>query len=547
MTERLQDWDWLRAFVRQGDQTAFAAVVRRHLDLVFATALRKLEDAGAAEEVAQNVFAALARKAWQFAPDDSLPAWLHRTTLLEAKAWLRGELRRRRREQAAAELGTTMKTAEEQPALRALVPLLDEALLSLREKDRTALLLRYYESHSLRDVGAALGLSEDAARKRVGTALDSLSAFFQRRGFKVGTAAATAAALEHTAAAAPAAAAALIPQAALAALPAGSAALTSLLSRFASLTKVQTAVLCLVLAATSAGLQWRQARQAQQEAAAARSSLDTARAQQEELSSEVSRLRAESVRLDGTQARASEARVAAPAAPAEGPWKARLFGLLTEADYRWPADLPFVRIPKRAVKELNPLSGVSNAGRMRSWAAELLGLTPEEQQRVEEVLRKHSEALSQLAASRAYETNSLPANLAAHWDGKPHKSVYVPPLGDEVRPLMASLLAGTQEALGDERAQLLLGDVVTGKPQFAQWARALGGLARGELITVCFDPDHAGGLEYGQYLNGSGGSGLGRNRQALPLYAVPDPLANQFFAPWLAQFGITNTVSRSQP
>jgi len=89
----------------------------------------------------------LARKAWQFAPDDSLPAWLHRTALLEAKAWLRGELRRRRREQAAAELGTTMKTSEEQPALRALVPLLDEALLSLRERDRTALLLRYYEAN----------------------------------------------------------------------------------------------------------------------------------------------------------------------------------------------------------------------------------------------------------------------------------------------------------------------------------------------------------------------------------------------------------------
>ena len=83
MNERHQDCELLRQFVRQGDQPAFAAVVRRHLDLVYATALRKLEDPGAAEEVAQNVFAALARKAWQFAPDDSLPAWLHRTTLLE--------------------------------------------------------------------------------------------------------------------------------------------------------------------------------------------------------------------------------------------------------------------------------------------------------------------------------------------------------------------------------------------------------------------------------------------------------------------------------
>src|SRR2546427_6800216 len=109
MNERRQDFELLRQFVRQGDQQAFASVVRRHLDLVYATALRKVEDQGAAEEVAQNVFAALGRKAWCFAADDSLTAWLYRTTLLEAKQWLRGELRRRRREQTAAALGTTMK------------------------------------------------------------------------------------------------------------------------------------------------------------------------------------------------------------------------------------------------------------------------------------------------------------------------------------------------------------------------------------------------------------------------------------------------------
>ena len=131
MSERRTDFELLRDFTRHGDQLAFASVVRRHLDLVYGTAVRKVEDQGAAEEVAQNVFAALARKAWQFASDDSLPAWLHRTALLEARGWLRGELRRRRREQSAAELGTTMKTPDEQTALRALVPLLDEALLSL--------------------------------------------------------------------------------------------------------------------------------------------------------------------------------------------------------------------------------------------------------------------------------------------------------------------------------------------------------------------------------------------------------------------------------
>src|SRR4030095_2348839 len=197
MNERRQDFELLQRFTRHGEQSAFADVVRRHLDLVFATALRKVADTGAAQEVAQNVFAALARKAWQFAPDDSLPAWLHKAALLESKFWLRGELGRRRREHTAAELGATMKTAE-QPAFAALVPLLDEALLSLREKDRTALLLRFYESQSLREVGVAFGVTEDTAQKRVQSALEKLAEFFKRRGFKTASVAAAAAALQST-------------------------------------------------------------------------------------------------------------------------------------------------------------------------------------------------------------------------------------------------------------------------------------------------------------------------------------------------------------
>ena len=175
-----------------------------------------------------------------------------------------------------------MKTPDEQPALRALVPLLDEALLSLREKERTALLLRFYESQSLRDVGVSLGVSEDAARKRVGAALDSLSSFFQRRGFKTATAAATAAALQHTAAAAPATVAASIAQTALQAVPPGFAGLAALLSRLASLTKVQTTALCLLLAAAPAGWQWHQAQLARKDAAAAQLTVEAARTQQEE-------------------------------------------------------------------------------------------------------------------------------------------------------------------------------------------------------------------------------------------------------------------------
>ena len=268
MNERRADFELLRDFVRQHDQPAFATVVRRHLDLVYATALRKVESQEAAEEIAQNVFATLARKAWQFSRDDSLPAWLYRTTLLEAKEWWRGEVRRRRREQTAAELGTTMKTPDEQPALRALLPLLDEALLSLREKDRTALLLRYYESQSLREVGAALNTSEDAAQKCVASALEKVAQFFQRRGFKTGTIVATAAALQHTATSAPLVVANSVVQAAMQAAPPAAAGLIALLTRFFALTKIQKAALCTALLTIPALWVWNANRLAEKAAAA---------------------------------------------------------------------------------------------------------------------------------------------------------------------------------------------------------------------------------------------------------------------------------------
>jgi RNA polymerase sigma factor (sigma-70 family) len=543
MNERRQDCELLRAFVRQGDQPAFAAVARQHLDLVYATALRKLEDPGAAEEVAQNVFAALARKAWQFGPDDSLPAWLYRTTLLEAKTWLRGELRRRRRDQTAAELGTTMKTPDEQPALRALVPLLDEALLSLREKERTALLLRYYESQSLRDVGATLGISEDAACKRVGTALDSLSSFFQRRGFKTATTAAAAAALQHTAVAAPAAVAASITQTALQAVSPGIAGLAALLSRLASLTKVQTTALCLVLAVAPVSWQRHQTLEARTDAAAAQLAVEAVRAQQEELASEEVRLRAESSRLDGALAQATTQTQALARTRQtirqNDALNARIRGLLTADDYYWSDDPDLVRLPKSVVKDLNPLRAVDTRGNIRDWGVELLDMTPTARRQVGAAVRAYSEALGQLIATQAYETNHLPDELV-DWASRPHKSIWVPPLGADTQTLMANLLGQLQQVLGDERARLLLGDAAEGKFASSVWIGAHGDFSKGALVSVFIytNPFDTSSLMVNELVDSRGG-GRGESRNQVGLW-LPEAITHRFFDSWLAQMGLTN-------
>src|SRR5262245_2882749 len=146
MAEVKTDRELLREYAERGSESAFQALVERHLDLVYATSLRGVNDTGAAQEVAQNVFVTLARKAPWLQGELSVAGWLHKTALLEVRGWWRGELRRRRREQTAAELGTTMK--DEDSLLKALTGELDEGLLKLRERDRQALLLRYFEGRS---------------------------------------------------------------------------------------------------------------------------------------------------------------------------------------------------------------------------------------------------------------------------------------------------------------------------------------------------------------------------------------------------------------
>jgi RNA polymerase sigma factor (sigma-70 family) len=450
MNERRQDFELLQRFVRQGEQSAFADVARRHLDLVLGTALRKVEDSGAAQEIAQNVFGALARKAWRFAPDDSLPAWLHKTTLLESKSWLRGELRRRRREETAAELGTTMHTPDDQPAFNALVPLLDEALLSLRETDRTALLLRYYESHSLRDVGAAFGVSEDTAQKRVQSALEKLSRFFQRRGFRTASVAATAAALKATGASASTGTLTAVVNAALHAAPPVLTGLAATVARVAALSKVQAAAVCIAIAIVPVTWQWRQAREVKREVAALQLKLDALRTQREESAGEMERLRAESTRLEGTRPGASlaDAKAQEAARKLEN-LKARSRALLTADNYRWPDDLPFVRIPKSALPSITMAGGPISPAKLQSKVNQLLDLSPPEREAVGQVFSNYFVGIDQLLEASLYETNQpLSFKLPS---GAESKVFVLQPLGQKIRAALDQLCADLSATLGEDR------------------------------------------------------------------------------------------------
>src|SRR5256885_3549919 len=235
MTPVSPDRELVTAYAAGGSEPAFRALVTRHVHLVYATALRQVGDAGLAEEITQNVFTALARKAPRLAGIQTLAGWLHRSAILEAKARIRAELRRGRREEMAAEAAALER--EGTSPLETLVPLLDEGLLNLRAGDRLALVLRFLDERSLRDVGLALGVDEDAARKRVSRALDRLAGFFRQRGFAVPTGAGCAAVLASTTQAAPAALAASAANAGLAATSGATSGFNLVLFKLMALTK----------------------------------------------------------------------------------------------------------------------------------------------------------------------------------------------------------------------------------------------------------------------------------------------------------------------
>lgn len=178
----MQDSQQLLAdYAACGSDAAFQELVRRHLDMVYSTAVRLTQgDTQLAEDVAQIVFIDLARKAQVLPPSVNPGGWLHRHTCFVASKLIRSECRRRLRERQAAEMNSLHNDTELD--LAQITPILDNAINQLRPADRATIIMRYFEGRDFRAVGAALGASENAAQKRLVHALEKLRVILKRRG-----------------------------------------------------------------------------------------------------------------------------------------------------------------------------------------------------------------------------------------------------------------------------------------------------------------------------------------------------------------------------
>jgi RNA polymerase sigma factor (sigma-70 family) len=182
------DTQLLRDYAERGCEPAFREIVTRHTDLVYSAALRCVTSPDLAGDIAQSVFTDLARKArplaGKLADNTSLIGWLYRSTRFAALNQLRDDHRRFAHERQAME--QLLSHSESAPDWDRIGPVLDEAMDNLSNEDRDALLLRYFENKSLREVGQTLGTSDDTAQKRVSRAVERLREFFAKRGVTVG-------------------------------------------------------------------------------------------------------------------------------------------------------------------------------------------------------------------------------------------------------------------------------------------------------------------------------------------------------------------------
>ena len=527
MDQQPTDRELLREFTEQGLESAFEQLVQRHVDLVFATAFRRLGDRAAAQDLTQEVFIRLHRKAAWLRREGSLAGWLHKTALLASQQWWRGELRRQRREQTAAELNTTMK--DEDPLIKSMAGVLDEGLMALGDADRQALILRYFQDRSYREIGAMLGAGEDAVRKRSDKALGKLTDFFRRRGYALPTGAAAIAAFRAAAEAAPSGLASLAARAALSSGTATSlGGAGSLFAKFMGLSYAQTAAVCALAVAAPITYEWRAGAAARTERIALQNQFEQV---QSELGGRQRGLERTQRQIRGVDAELAGLRVN----PARAAAKRSQARIASETNpYLWDNESDYVRLPKTMLKEVSLANRVPRGpkptphvgtfiggtlptdGMFPPLMKEIFGVTPEQTARVEEAFQATWQGFQTVALSHSFPTNAPPARFRL--DDMASLTLFTTAFPDEGQAMKQRLRGALEVVLGPERTYVLWEQ---NQSDFSSRFDDFGALERFETFAV--GPDKTVGWSTGVRPPGAvevSGSEGGRDPR-YPLEKVP--------------------------
>jgi RNA polymerase sigma factor (sigma-70 family) len=197
----MDDMELVQRYARDKSDEAFAALVSRHVNLVYSVAFRHVHDAHLAEEITQTVFVILARKAGSLNPQTVVSGWLCRTARYASAKAVTMQIRRQHREQEA--YMRSQPSENESNAWLQIEPLLEAAMAGLGRKDHDAVVLRFLEDRNFKDISMALATTEAGAKMRVNRALEKLRAYFVKRGITFSAAVIAASLSAHSVQAAP--------------------------------------------------------------------------------------------------------------------------------------------------------------------------------------------------------------------------------------------------------------------------------------------------------------------------------------------------------
>jgi RNA polymerase sigma-70 factor (ECF subfamily) len=168
MRKRIATDDELMQDTSEGDETAFAELVRRHRDWVSALAFAFMRDSDQAEDVTQEAFCRVHQRAGDYTPQGSFVAWLKRITVNLAKDFLRKQRQAAlvplREEEVSIVVPFDPTAALLAEGLREDVR---AAIQSLPDPLRLALVMRYFGDMSVPDIAWAMQCPEGTVKSRL--------------------------------------------------------------------------------------------------------------------------------------------------------------------------------------------------------------------------------------------------------------------------------------------------------------------------------------------------------------------------------------------
>jgi len=153
----------------KGDRLAFRELVLENSHAMFRLAWRLTSDEGTAEDVVQEAFIKAWRNIGKFRMESSFKSWLHRITVNTAMDYLRKQARRKQFETAEPEF-ESITAGSETPAIDTQIDIRARtraAMMKLSDTERSALLLKHFEGHSIKEIAQIMEMTTGACKQTI--------------------------------------------------------------------------------------------------------------------------------------------------------------------------------------------------------------------------------------------------------------------------------------------------------------------------------------------------------------------------------------------